>query len=147
MTEEEELQLTVDIQPGMKDGDQIKFDQVADEAVGHIPGDLIFIVKQTPHPLFQRNGDNLSMSLTISLLEALVGFKKSFEHVDGHAVTVEKKDVTYCSEILVVRGEGMPRKGGGKNSRGDLLVTLLVQFPRDFNPKQKELLRQAITMA
>lgn len=145
MTEEEELQLTVDIQPGMKDGDQIKFDQVADEAVGHIPGDLIFIIKQLPHPLFQRNGDNLSMSLSITLLEALVGFKKSFEHVDGHIVTVEKKDVTFCSEVVTVRGEGMPRKGG-KSGRGDLLVTLLIQFPRDFSPKQKNLIREAITL-
>mmetsp|Transcript_7377 Transcript_7377/g.10454 ORF Transcript_7377/g.10454 Transcript_7377/m.10454 type:complete len:365 (-) Transcript_7377:313-1407(-) len=143
MTEEEELQLTVDILPGMKDGEQIKFDQVADEAVGHTPGDLIFIIKQLPHPLFSRSGDNLSMSFSISLLEALVGFSKSFEHLDGHLVTVEKRDVTYCQEVMVIRGEGMPRKGG-KNGRGDLLVTLLVDFPRDFSSRQKELLKQAM---
>jgi DnaJ-class molecular chaperone len=46
--------------------------------------------------------------------------------------------------VMVVKGEGMPRKGG--RGRGDLLVTLLIQFPRDFSPKQKELLRQAIAM-
>merc|ERR1711907_9964 len=47
-TESEEIQLTLDIQPGLSDGDTIKFDQVADEAVGHIPGDLIFVLKQIP---------------------------------------------------------------------------------------------------
>ena len=147
-TEEEEIQLTVDVQPGMSDGDQIKFDQVADEAVGHIPGDLIFVVKQVQHPIFRREGDNLSMGFSISLLESLVGFKKTFEHLDGHIVTIEKNDVTYCSEVMTVRGEGMPRKGGNKNNnnkaKGDLLITLNINFPRDFTPQQKELLKKAI---
>ena len=145
MTEEEEIQLTVDILPGMRDGDQIKFDQVADEAVGHIPGDLIFVVKQVQHPLFKREGDNLLMSFKISLLESLVGFKKTFEHLDGHVVTIEKNDVTYCSETMIVRGEGMPRKGNKNNkSKGDLLITLNISFPRDFTPEQKELIRKAM---
>ena len=143
MTEEEEIQLTVDILPGMSDGEQIKFDQVADEAVGHIAGDLIFIVKQVPDSLFTRQGDNLHMSIAISLLDALVGFRRSYKHVDGHEFIVEKSDVTYCSEVTVIRGEGMPKKGN-KSVKGDLFVTLNVEFPRDFNSKQKDLIRAAI---
>ena len=144
MTEEEEIQLSLDIQPGMKDGDTIKYDQVADEAVGHIAGDLIFIIKQAPHPTFSRDGDNLSMDLRISLLDSLVGFKVNFRHLDGHVVTVEKSDVSYCSEVVVVRGEGMPRKSKGSKSRGDLFVTLLIDFPRTFTDSQKDLIRKAL---
>jgi DnaJ family protein B protein 11 len=144
MTEEEEIQLTLDIHPGMKEGDQIKFDQIADEAVGHTAGDLIFNIKQVPHKFFVRNGDNLSMSMTISLLESLVGFKKTFEHLDGHIVTVEKKDVSYCSEVYIVKNEGMPKKNGPKNAKGDLLITLSIVFPRTFTEKQKELIKAAM---
>jgi len=143
MTEEEEIQLTLDIQAGMMDGDTIKFDQVADEAPGHIAGDLIFTIKQIPHPSFRRKGDDLETTMVISLLESLVGFQKVIAHVDGHEVQINKEDVTYCSEVVRIVGEGMPRKGG-KKGRGDLFVTLNINFPRNFTPKQKSEIKKAL---
>lgn len=143
MTEEEEIQLTLDVQAGMKDGDTIKFDQVADEAPGHIAGDLIFIIKQISDSVFVRKGDDLETTIVISLLDSLVGFERSFPHLDGHEVKVVKDDVTYCSEILRIVGEGMPRKGG-KKGKGDLFITLNINFPRNFTPKQKTDIRKAI---
>jgi DnaJ-class molecular chaperone len=143
MTEEEEIQLTVDIKPGMLDGDQIRFDQIADEAVGHIAGDLVFTVKQAPDERFTRDGDNLRMVMEISLLDSLVGFRKVFEHLDGHEVVVEKNDVSYCMQVITVRNQGMPKKGV-KNQYGDLLVTLNIGFPSSFNEQQKELIRKAM---
>lgn len=143
MTEEEEIQLTVDIQAGMRHGDTVKFDQVADEAVGHIPGDLIFVVYQQDHPQFRRDGDNLHITFTISLLESLVGFSKTLEHLDGHMVTIAKDDVTYCSEIMTIFNEGMPVKGK-RGIRGHLFVTFNIDFPSSFNEKQKSLIRQAM---
>lgn len=142
MTEEEEIELTLDIQPGMANGDTVKFDQIADEAVGHIAGDLIFTIKQAPDAQFTRYGDNLHMNMDISLLDSLVGFRKTFPHLDGHEVVVAKDDVTYCSEVLVIKGEGMPVKGS--KARGDLLVTLLISFPRKFTEAQKQQIRKAI---
>jgi len=142
MTEEEEIQLTVDIQAGMKEGEHIKYDQIADEAVGHTPGDVKFVIKQVPHPYFTRSDNNLLMDMTITLLESLVGFKKVIKHVDGHEVVIEKNDVTYCSEVYTIRGAGMPIRGS--KAKGDLLVTLFIQFPRTFTPAQKDLIKKAI---
>lgn len=146
MTEEEEIQLTVDIQAGMKDGDQVKFDQIADEAVGHVPGDLIFVIRQIPDSQFSRQGDDLHMTMTITLQEALVGFEKTFKHLDGHDVVVRKFDVTFCSEVITMRGEGMPKKGN-KSSHGDLFITFNIDFPRQFSDKQKELINKAFATA
>ena len=143
MTEEEEIQLTVDVQPGMADGDQIKFEQVADEAVGHIPGDLIFTIKQAPHETFVRKGDNLHMTMAISLLDSLVGFSTSFKHLDGHEVVVKKDTVTYCSEVITIKNEGMPKKGK-KGIRGDLHITLTIDFPSELNDNQKAQIRKAL---
>jgi DnaJ-class molecular chaperone len=142
-TEPEEIQLTLDIQPGLKDGDTIKFDQVADEAVGHIAGDLIFILKQVPDSVYTRQGNNLHMTEHITLLESLVGFRHTFPHLDGHEVVLDKKDVTYCSQVYTIKNEGMPIKGN-KGKRGDLFVTLEIDFPQKFSDRQKELLRQAM---
>lgn len=143
MTEEEEIQITLDIHKGMKDGDQVKFDQVADEAVGHIAGDLIFVIKQIHDSRFRRDGDDLHTTLTIALLDSLVGFTKTILHLDGHSVEIKKLDVTYCSEVFTIRGEGMPRKNG--KSHGDLHVTLAIDFPKVLSEKQKQLISTALT--
>ena len=126
--------------------------QVADEAVGHIPGDVIFVLVQVPHPHFRREGDDLHLSLTISLLESLVGFDRVFPHLDGHEVRVQKDDVTYCSEVVRISGEGMPKRVEGsragkdksKGARGDMFITLLIDFPRQLTGQQKELVKQAL---
>jgi len=142
-TESEEIFLTVDIQPGMLGGDTIKFDQVADEAAGHIAGDLIFKLQQIPDALYERRGSDLFMTVQITLLEALVGFRKTFAHVDGHEVVIEKDDVTHCSQQFAVKGEGMPIRGS-RGKRGDLFATLQVEFPRRFSQMQKDLIQQAM---
>ncbi len=143
-TEPEEIQLTVDVISGMQDGDRIQFDQVADEAVGHIAGDLIFILKQIPDSTFTRQGNNLHMTQRISLLESLVGFRKTFQHLDGHEVIIDKSDVTYCSQVYTVKNEGMPIKGSKGGKRGDLFVTLEIDFPRQFTEDQKAQLKKAL---
>jgi len=142
-TEEEEIQLTVDVQPGMSDGDQIKFDQVADEAVGHIPGDLIFTIRQVPDNTFRREGDNLHIDFTITLLESLTGFSRTIKHLDGHQVPISKNDVTYCSETITINGEGMPRKGR-RGLKGDLFVTFFIDFPNKFTEQQKNMIKNAL---
>jgi DnaJ-class molecular chaperone len=126
----------------MADGDRVKFDQIADEAAGHIPGDLIFRLKQAKHEFFTREGDNLRMTMDIKLIDSLVGFTRIFQHVDGHDVTVVKDSVSYCSEVITVKGEGMPLKRN-RNIRGDLLITVTIDFPGSFSEIQKTLIKQA----
>eukprot|EP00605_Chrysophyceae_sp_TOSAG23-4_P002821 GSChrysophyteH1.ASY1.ANO1.3106.1 assembled CDS len=126
-TESEEISLTVDIQPGMSDGDTIKFDQL----------------KQIPDSLFTRSGNDLHMTVRISLLESLIGFRKTFSHVDGHEIVIDKQDVTHCSQVYLVKGEGMPIRGG-RGKKGDLYATLEIDFPKRFSQNQKDLIKAAI---
>jgi DnaJ-class molecular chaperone len=58
------------------------------------PGDLVFRIKTIPHARFVRKENDLYMNATISLLQALVGFKKTYKHLDGHAITIERSGVT-----------------------------------------------------
>ena len=112
--------------------------------MGHTPGDLIFVLDQVQHPYFQRTGDDLHTTISITLQDSLIGFTRTFKHLDDHDVVIRKTDVTYCSEIFVVKGEGMPRKD--TSSKGDLYVTLNIEFPRDFTPAQKEKIKAALEM-
>ncbi len=54
---------------------------------------------------------------------------------------MKKEDVSFCSEVVKVAGEGMPRRGG--KGAGDLYVTLLINFPRRLTEQQKNIVRQA----
>jgi DnaJ-related protein SCJ1 len=61
--------LMVDIERGMKDGHEITFEEEADEHPDKVAGDIVFQIKTTPHPLFERKGDNLYMKDHITLVE------------------------------------------------------------------------------
>lgn len=46
-------------------------------------GDVIVILQQEPHSIFQRDGDDLIMKHTINLVESLCGFQFVITHLDG----------------------------------------------------------------
>lgn len=127
ITSPEEINLMVDIPKGAMDGERITFDGVTDEKIGHHTGNLVLVITTNPHKLFKRVGDNLNMEWTISLHDALVGFTRTFEHIDGRVVTVTRDVVTHPGEYHTVSGEGMPRKGGGK---GNLIIHYTIEFPQ-----------------
>jgi len=56
--------------------------------------DISFIVVEIPHPRFKREGDNLRAVVELTLKEALLGFEKTLDHLDGHQVTLKRDYVT-----------------------------------------------------
>lgn len=48
-----------------------------------IPADIVFILKEKPHPFFKREKDNLIYSADITLKQALCGVKLSIPTLDG----------------------------------------------------------------
>lgn len=47
---------------------------------------FFFLLSLSRHPVFERRGDDLYTNVTISLVEALVGFEMDIVHLDGHKV-------------------------------------------------------------
>ncbi len=68
------------------------------------PGDLVFVVRQVRDARFERRGADLVMNFTISLVDALTGFTHTFEHLDGHVVTLSSNQVTRPGDFQQVRG-------------------------------------------
>ena len=66
---------------------------------------------------YLRRGDDLHTSITVTLAEALVGFKRTLTHLDGHRVVIETDQPTPPGSVMVVGDEGMPihsdQFGGG----------------------------------
>jgi len=141
-TVQDVIPITVDILPGMKDGQELIYEEQADESIGHLPGDLIVVLRQTRHPQFVRDGDDLKLRLAIDLADALVGFETTIKHVDGHDVTIKSNDVIDCAHVKVIKSEGMPTESGGF---GDLIVTFEIGFPhKQFSAQQKQSLREIL---
>ncbi|KAL1458548.1 hypothetical protein WDU94_008686 [Cyamophila willieti] len=89
--ENEEHHLEVEIEMGMKDGQQTKFTAEGEPHIDGEPGDLIFHIRTQPHPRFERRGDDLYTNITISLQDALTGFKFDIKQLDGRKITVERQ--------------------------------------------------------
>lgn len=68
-----------------------------------------FIIQSKPDDLFVRDGDDLHLNHTISLLDALVGFSHEIKHLDGHAVKLERQGVTKPLQVVTLTGQGMPK--------------------------------------
>ena len=68
------------------------------------------------------------MTLTISLKQALLGFKKEIRHLDGHAVTISNDGVSSPGQVLSIDGEGMPIHGV-PSEFGKLNVELKIEMP------------------
>jgi DnaJ-class molecular chaperone len=75
-TETEKIDLTIEVSPGMRPGERISFEGVADEKPGMTAGDLHFLIIMQEHKVYHRDRDNLYKTMEIPLVDALVCCKK-----------------------------------------------------------------------
>jgi DnaJ-related protein SCJ1 len=128
---------TILVERGMPDGHEIVFEQEGDEEPDVTPGDVIFKLVTISDSKHIRNGNDLSIKFKISLLEALIGFKKFFYHFDGHEVLISKSDITKPGEIIKIPEEGMPFHNDPSRT-GDLYVQFEIEMPKMLTEEQKE---------
>lgn len=129
--------ITVRIPPGVKDGQRIR---IAGKGVpgerGGPPGDLYVVVHVRAHPLFGRSGDDLTLTLPLSYVEAALGTTARVPTLDG-VVTLKVPAGTSGGRTFRVKGRGVPRRDG---SHGDLLVTVEIAVPRKLSPEARKAL-------
>jgi molecular chaperone DnaJ len=106
---------------------------------GGPPGDLLVFIREKPHEIFARRGDDLILDLPIGFPTLALGGKVQVPTLNGRAeVTVPAG--TQPDRVLRLRGKGMPRLGGG--GAGDLLVRLHAVTPTRIASREKELLEE-----
>lgn len=76
---------------GMKDGQKILFHGEGDQEPELEPGDVIIVLDQKDHSVFQRRGHDLIMKMKIQLSEALCGFKKTIKTLDNRILVITSK--------------------------------------------------------
>ncbi|KAJ4837755.1 hypothetical protein Tsubulata_024407 [Turnera subulata] len=133
---EEEI-LTIKVKPGWKSGTKITFEGMGNERPGTSPADVTFVIGETKHPLFRREGDDLEIGIEIPLVKALTGCEISIPLLGGEETRLSiDDDIIHHGYEKIIPGQGMPiSKHQGK--RGDLKVVFLVDFPTHLTPQQR----------
>lgn len=141
LCKKEPHKFTAHIEQGVPAGHKITFPAAGEQRPGLIPGDIMLALQIHKHDTFDREGDNLRMKMSITLKESLLGFSKTFTHMDGRSVAVARKDsVTKHGYVMTIKGEGMP-KFHFPSEKGDLFVVFDVKFPHSLTPADKARLR------
>ena len=124
------------IPAGVKDGQRIRLrGKGAAGENGGPPGDLYVVVKVTPHRVFDRKGDNLTIDVPVSFDEAALGADVKIPTLGGSPVTVKVPPGTPNGRTFRVRGKGAKKADG---TYGDLLATVEVQVPAVLDATTRE---------
>ncbi|MBN3310213.1 dnaJ homolog subfamily A member 1 [Amia ocellicauda] len=124
--------LEVHIDKGMKDGQKITFHGEGDQEPGLEPGDIIIVLDQKLHPVYTRQGEDLTMTMEIRLVEALCGFQRPIKTLDDRTliVTSHPGELIKPGDRKSIMNEGMPfhRRPFEK---GRLIILFTVNFPEE----------------
>ena len=136
----EESTFNVEVPAGVEDGSTLRLaERGAAGQRGGPSGSLFVHLAVARDPRFERQGDALNTTLTVSLAQAALGLETEVETLDGpQRLTVVPG--TQHGHVERLRGLGVPHLRG--RGRGDLYVHVLVTTPTGLTPEQDELLRQ-----
>jgi molecular chaperone DnaJ len=123
------------IPAGVADGQRIRIPgKGAPGEHGGKAGDLYVRVHVTPHAVFGRSGDNLTVTVPVTITELALGAEIKVPTHRGPAVTVRIPAGTPSGKVFRVPGRGVRRKDG---TLGSLMATVEVTVPQDLNKNSK----------
>ena len=132
--------LAVSIPAGIEDGTQIRLTGEGEPgANGAPPGDLYVSVNVNEHPLFERDGYDLYLSLPLNVAQATLGAVVKIPTLGGEA-ELDIPAGTQSGQRFRLRGKGIAHLNSGR--RGDQLVQVVVTTPRSLTEEQRRLFRE-----
>ncbi|MCK0112707.1 DnaJ domain-containing protein [Ornithinimicrobium sp. F0845] len=127
--------ITTRIPAGVKDGQKIRLRGKGMPGDPGAPnGDLMLVVTVRPHPVFERDGNNLTVDLPVTFAEAALGATVTVPTLDGGTVRVKVAPGTPSGRVLRVKGRGIQTKNG----TGDLLARVSIVVPQRLSDAARE---------
>ncbi|MGZ9224672.1 MAG: DnaJ C-terminal domain-containing protein [Anaerolineales bacterium] len=131
-----EKQKQVRIPAGVRTGSKVRVAGAGPNGL-----DLYLIVEVKDDKRFERRGDDLHTTTTVSVFTAILGGEADVETLNGK-VKLNIPAGTQPEQVFRLSGRGMPHVRN-PNEKGDLYVHLKVQIPKYLSAKQRELLDEA----
>ena len=103
-------------------------------------GDLKVRIKVKKHPVFERDGYDIRIDFPVTYSQAVLGAEIEVPTIDG-PVTYNVPAGTQPGTVFRLRGKGVQRLQRSEGDRGDQLVKVSVEVPKNLNKKQKDALQ------
>jgi molecular chaperone DnaJ len=129
------------IKPGTRDGQRIRLQGKGNSgANGGAAGDLFLIVRTGAHPVFTRVGDDIQVTVPVTVAEASLGAKVEVPTIDGRA-QLKIPPGTQSGQKLRLRERGV-ENSSRPEQRGDQIVTVEVVVPKLQDERSREIMRE-----
>ncbi|HSB02204.1 MAG TPA: J domain-containing protein [Anaerolineales bacterium] len=129
-------QKQVHIPAGVRTGSKVRVASAGPNGL-----DLYLIIDVKDDPRFERRGNDLHTTATVSVFTAMLGGEAEVETFNGK-IKLNVPEGTQPEQVFRLAGRGMPSVKNAKE-KGDLYVRLKVQIPKYLSPKQRELLEES----
>ncbi|MFN3197835.1 MAG: DnaJ C-terminal domain-containing protein [Bradymonadia bacterium] len=123
--------IKVKVPAGVASGQKIRVAGKGRRGIGG-PGHLFLIIRVAPPSGFAQEGDNLSIDVPLTVLQAIKGQTITVPTPEGSTVQIKIPAGTQSGRRLRLRGKGMTQKGG---RRGDLMVRVQIRVPEGTDPE------------
>ena len=130
--------INVKIPPGIREGAKVRV-RGKGQAVRGGRGDLYILTHISPHTYFSRHGDDIHVTVPISITEAALGAKVDVPTIDG-MTTVKVPAGTGSRRKLRLRGKGVAARSG--RGRGDQYVEIRIVAPQKLSDAGRRLLEK-----
>ncbi len=138
--------LEVKIPAGAKTGTRVRLSgEGGSGAAGGQAGDLYLRIKVAPDPQFEREGDDLRVTVPVDLYTAVLGGQAQVPTLTG-PVRLTIPAGTQNGQVFRLRGKGMPRLKQPQQ-HGDLYAQVEVRLPTELTPRQRELFEELQSLA
>jgi molecular chaperone DnaJ len=129
------------IKPGTRDGQRIRLQGKGNAGLnGGAPGDLFVIVRTGTNSVFSRGGDDIHVTVPVTVAEASLGAKVDVPTIDGRA-QLKIPPGTQSGQKLRMRERGV-ESASHPGQRGDQIVTVEVVVPHLQDERSKEIMRE-----
>jgi molecular chaperone DnaJ len=132
--------IDVEVPKGIDDGQRLRLSGRGPAAPrGGPAGDLYVMVRVRPDPNFERRGDDLWHTHTVSIAQATLGTQLEIDTLDGPQ-PLDIPAGTQPGAVQRIRGLGVPSLRSGR--RGDLNIEVRVVVPTNLKNEEADLLAQ-----
>jgi molecular chaperone DnaJ len=133
--------LKITIPAGVDNGTRLRISQEGDAGQrGGPPGDLYVYLFVNEDEEFHRDGINILSEIKVSYLQAILGCRLEVDTVDGPVELIIPPG-TQPNTVMKLENRGVPRLGNPV-SRGDHMLTVLIDIPTKVIPEERELLEK-----
>lgn len=129
--------IKVSVPKSTRDGAKIRYAGMGDDSNPNAaPGDLYVVITIAPNARFVRNDADISTSVTIDFIDAMLGVNKRVPCIDGSEINLRIHAGMNPGQSIKVPEKGLWNEYG---RRGNMMVEVVLQQPK-LNNAQYELL-------